>query len=174
MLLSMAIAEYLRPRAVPQQRPGAHERVLELLRGVEFTPTVHAATTTSQDSASVRGERLESGAKAMVLQTQHGDLVMCVLSAARSIDYKLVKRHLNVRDVGLAPAHVVFAATGGCLPGAVPPFGSLFGMKTLVDPSLWEQGPTINFNAGLRTHSVHMRVGDYLALERPLEVCFSK
>ncbi|KAH9255466.1 hypothetical protein BASA81_006585 [Batrachochytrium salamandrivorans] len=174
MLLSMVIAEYLRPRPPPQGVRTTNELVMELLKGVEFTSTVHAATITSQDSANVRGEKLESGAKAMVLQIQHGDLIMCVLSASKSIDFKLVKRYLQVRDVGLASAQVVFATTGGCLPGAVPPFGSLFGMKTLVDPSLWEQGPTINFNAGLRTHSVQMFTQDYLTLEHPLTVCFSK
>ena len=70
------------------------------------------------------------------------------------------------------------------------PFGSLWGLKTYMDTSLQEQarlvwspsrardhrhsyrpflaqGDTINFNAGLRTHSVSMSVAEYLRVEGP-------
>ena len=30
-----------------------------------------------------------------------------------------------------------------------------------------DQGETINFNAGLRTHSIQMKVEDYLKVENP-------
>ena len=38
--------------------------------------------------------------------------------------------------------------------------------------SLVEQGETINFNAGLRTHSVNMKVEDYLRIENPRQGTF--
>lgn len=57
----------------------------------------------------------------------------------------------------------------GCVPGAVPPFGSLWGLPTYVDGSLRAQGDTINFNSGLRTASVvGLRVDDYVAVEQPV------
>lgn len=53
----------------------------------------------------------------------------------------------------------------------MPPFGSLFagaGVLTAVDTSLVEQGPDINFNAGLRTFSVtRLAVDEYLRIEKP-------
>ena len=52
-----------------------------------------------------------------------------------------------------------------CLTGAVPPFGSVFGIDTMVDESIKSQGDTINFNCGLRTHSVRISVEDYLNFE---------
>ena len=55
----------------------------------------------------------------------------------------------------------------GCVNGAVPPFGTLFDAHTYVDNSLVEQGETMNFNAGLRTHSIQIKVQDYLAVENP-------
>ena len=58
-------------------------------------------------------------------------------------------------------------STTGCVNGAVPPFGSLFGAHTYLDKSLIEQGDTMNFNAGLRTHSINMKVEDYLNVENP-------
>lgn len=58
----------------------------------------------------------------------------------------------------------------GCISGAVPPFGSIFGLRTFADASLQSQGPTINFNAGLRTFSVSMATEDYMAVEKPTVV----
>jgi Ala-tRNA(Pro) deacylase len=55
----------------------------------------------------------------------------------------------------------------GCLPGAVPPFGSVFNVETLVDQSLIDQGEKINFNAGLRTYSFGLFVKDFLEIEKP-------
>ena len=60
----------------------------------------------------------------------------------------------------------------GCRPGAVPPFGSLWGLPTFLDRSLIEQGDTINFNAGLKTHSVAMATGDYVEEEKPVVASF--
>ena len=61
----------------------------------------------------------------------------------------------------------------GCVPGAVPPFGSVFGVSTLVDPSLEKQGEIINFNIGLRSRSVSMKTKDYLSLEKPTVLSFT-
>ena len=57
--------------------------------------------------------------------------------------------------------------------GAVPPFGSVFGVQTYMDPSLMEQGEIINFNVGLRTHSVTMKGADYLEIEKPKVLKFT-
>ena len=54
----------------------------------------------------------------------------------------------------------------GCLRGAVPPFGSMFArpIQTYVDRSL-SSNEMINFNCGLRTHSLSMRYEDYVSVE---------
>ena len=60
------------------------------------------------------------------------------------------------------------------MPGAIPPFGSIFGVKTFVDESLLKQGEVINFTAGLRTCSIQMNGKQYIELEKPVAVgCFS-
>ena len=56
------------------------------------------------------------------------------------------------------------------MPGAVPPFGSLWGLRTYMDLSLQRQGEGMNFNSGLRTASVGMSVPDYVTAEQPI-VC---
>lgn len=128
-------------------------------------------------SAAVRGVPLESGAKAMLLQpakplASGANFILAVLSAARSLDWPKLRALVGQPKIKMASLQDVAAVTG-CLPGAVPPFGSLFGtpscaVATFVDSSILTQGPVINFNAGLRTLSVlGLSVDDYLRIEKP-------
>jgi len=161
--------------AAPESR-ATHERLLALLAGrsgAPFTRLTHAPTRTSQESANVRGATLASGAKAMLLRASRAPLpggklfCLAVMSAAVKAELGRLKKLLGVKDLSLATEAEVLAVTG-CVPGAVPPFGSLFsGVLTVVDASLSAQGATINFNAGLRTESVGMGVADYLRIEAP-------
>jgi len=48
----------------------------------------------------------------------------------------------------------------------VSPFGKIFNLPVWVDRSLSKQ-ETINFNAGMRTHSISMSYADYLKVEQP-------
>ena len=155
--------------------PATHARLLALLssHGVAFSTLVHAPTRTSEESAAVRGVPLASGAKAMLLKASkplpHGSpYLLAVLSAARKADLRSLRGALAQKSVSLAPVEDVWRLTG-CVPGAVPPFGSLFpGVQTYCDPSLVEQGGVINFNAALRGSSViGLRTADFLRVEQP-------
>jgi Ala-tRNA(Pro) deacylase len=152
--------------------PTAHDAVIALLesRGVAFRRFEHEPVRTSEEAAQVRGTPLEQGAKALVLETDRG-LIVAVLSAARRVDYRALKRHLGSKRVQMAPAEAVREATG-CEPGGVPPFGSIFGLPTLVDPCLLEL-QHMDFNAGDRARSVEMRTADYLAVSGAEVVSFA-
>lgn len=54
-----------------------------------------------------------------------------------------------------------------CVPGSVPPFGSLFQLKTFVDPALADN-EIIHFNAGSLTDSVSMPYAAYIEIEQPV------
>ena len=158
-----------------------HARVLALLaaHGAAFGTLVHAPTRTSDESARVRGVALATGAKAMLLVSPKplahgGQYVLAVLSAARAAEWGALRRAIGAKQLRLAPVDDVRRLTG-CVPGAVPPFGSLWpGVRTVVDDSVLEQGAEINFNSGLRTHSVlGLSVESYLAIEAPLRARFS-
>ena len=94
---------------------------------------------------------------------------LAVMSASKKFSWKLVKKVLKAKNIRFATVDEVKSVTG-CLPGAVPPFGSVFGVQTIVDESLGIQGDTINFNCGLRTHSIQMLYKDYIALEKPSKI----
>jgi Ala-tRNA(Pro) deacylase len=91
---------------------------------------------------------------------------LAVMSAAKKFSWKLIKKLLKIKNMRFATPEEVYETTR-CLPGAVPPFGHIWEVPTLVDESLRAQGDTINFNCGLRTHSIRMSVHDYLEVEKP-------
>jgi len=51
-------------------------------------------------------------------------------------------------------------------PGSIPPFGSLFGLKTYCDVLLRDES-IINFNAGDHSISVSMAYEDFIRIEQP-------
>jgi Ala-tRNA(Pro) deacylase len=72
----------------------------------------------------------------MLLHEQKaGVFVLAVMSASRKLSWKLMKQVLNSKKVELAKAEDVLKLTR-CLSGAVPPFGSIFTLKTYCDNSL--------------------------------------
>ena len=137
-----------------------------------WSTSTHAPCLTSEDSAKVRGATLASGAKAMLLSTKPADeFVLAVISASAKMDSKAFKKIGGFKSTKFASEEDVYALTG-CRPGAVPPFGSLWNLRTFVDQSLIDQGDEINFNAGLRTASVRMTLQDFLEVEQPVVASF--
>ena len=150
-----------------------YEQIISLLEqsGVEFHCFEHEPVRTSEQAAAVRGTALERGAKALVLEA--GDaLILAVISAASKVDFKRLKTALGTKRVQMASPEKVSEATG-CEPGGVPPFGNLFSLRVILDPSLL-QHEWIDFNAGERTRSVEMRADDYVRLAGAEIVEFAK
>ena len=152
-----------------EEDPATHCNLVEKLTncGVEYSQTTHRAVRTSEEAAAVRGVDPASGAKAMLLAVKPGDpFILAVISATQKMDSKKMKKVAHAKSLRFASEEEVWQVTG-CRPGAVPPFGSLWGLTTYVDSSLQEQGETINFNAGLRTHSIRLSFVAYKTAEQP-------
>lgn len=152
----------------PEETFGQLTQALAL---VPFTVREHAAARTSEEAARIRSTALASGAKAMLLVAD--GFLLAVVAAHRKLDWKRLKLLLQRKSVRMATEAEVLQVTH-CWPGAVPPFGSLFGIPTYLDVSLREQGEDINFSAGLRTRSVCMKFSDYFSIENPVLGEFSK
>ena len=119
----------------------------------------HAPVSTSAEAARVRGTPLEAGAKALVLQAPER-AVHVVVPAHRRLDNARLRALLGTRTLRFATPDELFALTG-CVPGAVPPFGALFGLAAFVDRAVAER-PDIAFNAGSTSVSILMRGVDFL------------
>jgi len=134
--------------------------VLALLdsEGVEYGVTHHEPVTTSEAAAAVRGVDLNTGAKAMVVKGKDG-FALAVLAADRKVDWKLLAPFVG-KSPRFATAEELQELTG-LSKGAVPPFGRLFGLRTIYDESLRDVD-RVNFNAGSHTDSVSMRREDMI------------
>jgi Ala-tRNA(Pro) deacylase len=130
-------------------------------RGARFRVMEHAPVFTSEEAARVRGTPIEAGAKALVFLA--GDRpVHVVLPGACRIDNARLRAVLGTRTLRFA-THAELLALTGCVPGAVPPFGNLFGLPVFVDEALAERHE-IAFSAGSNTVSIIVRGDDFLRL----------
>jgi len=139
--------------------------------GVEYAMTHHTPVFTSAEAAAVRGTTLHSGAKALIVKADD-EFVMIVLPADLALDSRLLREHVGCRRTRFATKEEVLELTG-LTPGSIPPFGSLFGLKTICDERLAEN-ESINFNAGSHADSIHMKCSAYLHYEKPGMASVSK
>jgi Ala-tRNA(Pro) deacylase len=139
------------------------ERLERWLReqGVAFRLLEHAPVFTSEEASRVRGTPIEAGAKALVLRAEDQP-VHVVLPGHRRVDNARVRAVLGTRTLRFATPEELFALTG-CVPGAVPPFGNLFGLPVLADAELAGR-EDIAFNAGSNAVSIVMRAADFIRL----------
>jgi Ala-tRNA(Pro) deacylase len=151
------------PENTPTPTTSVTERLTRWLheRGASFRLLEHAPVFTSEEAARVRGTPIEAGAKALVLRAEERT-VHVVLSGNRKVDNAQLRAILGTRTLRFATPEELLALTG-CTPGAVPPFGNLFGLPVLVDEELAKR-EDIAFNAGSNTVSIVMRCADFLRL----------
>lgn len=119
----------------------------------DFEIVSHPHSSTSLESAQlahVPGDRI---AKSVVLEDDRGYL-LAVLPASCKLDLGELHRQTN-RNLGLATEYELGALFEDCEPGAVPPFGNVYEMETIVDESLAEQSD-IYFEAGDHECLVHV------------------
>lgn len=127
---------------------------------IEFETFEHKPVRTSEEAAEIRpGYTLEHGAKALIVKTKHGFL-MLVMPAHLRMSGNKVKKHLAVKEVRFATPEEVGEVTRGVQVGGVPPFGNLFNIPVVVDPKLF-LNERIVFNAGDRSYSIALSSSDY-------------
>jgi prolyl-tRNA editing enzyme YbaK/EbsC (Cys-tRNA(Pro) deacylase) len=165
----------------PEETDASFNKIREFLNEnkVDYTVTEHKAVLTCEEAAEVRGVALASGAKAMLIKdtgkklTRDGvSYYLAVLSAANRFSSKQFKKTINCKTFRFASPEEVHEVTG-CLPGAVPPFGKIFGIPVWVDRSLGKN-EVINFNCGMRTKSISMKYEDYFNVEEPTFQVFTE
>jgi Ala-tRNA(Pro) deacylase len=142
------------------------DRLLALLdaAGASYVRTSHRPVFTSADAAEARGSSLHSGAKALVMKHDEG-YVMAVIPADLALEGVALRKHLGSRRLRFATKEELLELTG-LAPGSVPPFGSLFGLRTVCDTGLAEN-EQINFNAGSHSESLRIAYSSYTRVEKP-------
>lgn len=147
-------------------------QIKELLikKRISFQVKEHLPTPTSEDSARERNEPLRIGAKALVIKADER-FIMVIVPGDRKIDSQKLKRTLNAKKLRFATVEELEKLTG-LKPGAVPPWGNLFNLPTLMEKSFLEE-EYLAFNAGSLTTSIKMKVKDYIEAVKPILQGFS-
>src|SRR5262245_30229365 len=91
---------------------------------------------------------------------------MGVIPGSRKIDLNTVKASLDAREVKLATEENFISRFPECEIGAMPPFGNLFGLPVVVDPTL-EKDEHVYFNAGNHVQTVRLAYKDFVLLVNP-------
>ena len=143
----MRLDEFLTNRQVPFQR----------LRH----PPVYTANHVAQ-ALHVPGREM---AKTVLVRTANG-YILTVLPATHRVDLDRLEHDLHERNLDLASEAEMERIFPDCERGAMPPFGSLYDVPTLVDESLAEDEEIV-FEGQDHEQAIRMRYRDFEAVERP-------
>ena len=139
---------------------------------VAYSHKTHSVAFTSQEVAEV--ERVPGGefTKTVVLEANQR-LILAVLPADHVINLEVLKRQVHSEKLSLAPEREFIEKFPACQPGAMPPFGKLFGLPLYCDTALAKHAE-IEFNAGTHVDTIRMTYASFVKLEDPIMLSFSE
>ena len=145
-------------------------RLSQLLetRNIPYRTETHAEAVTAQQAAQAARVSGRAFAKSVLLSAD-GKIWMAVLPATDRVDLVRVGMCLAARKVRMATEAEFAPVFPDCDLGAMPIFGSLYGVPVIVSHELLG-GEEIAFTAGTHRDVVRLRTKDYLEAERP-QVC---
>ncbi|MGE3776602.1 MAG: aminoacyl-tRNA deacylase [Pirellulaceae bacterium] len=135
---------------------------------VPFTVVSHPAAYDAQrlaQSLHVPGKEV---AKTVLLRANGGyTYVVAVLPATKHIDLHQASEALGGSKLVLATELEIAEHCPDCEFGVLPPFGSAYGMKTIVDESI-TLDEEIYFEANTHHDAICMKFKDFQEIEQPL------
>jgi Ala-tRNA(Pro) deacylase len=132
---------------------------------IKYVNVTHSIAFTAQDvaqSAHISGKEMAKS----VIVWMDGAMAMVVLPASSMVDFDKLRDASGAKSVELASESEFKDRFPECDIGAMPPFGNLFDIRTLVDKTLSED-KEIAFNAGSHRELIRMPYGDYERLVKP-------
>lgn len=134
-------------------------------RQVPFQRLHHAPAYTANRVAQALHVPGREMAKTVLVRTGQG-YVLTVLPATHRVDMDKLREDLHEDEVDLASEGEMERLFPDCEPGAMPPFGSLYHLPTMVDESLAEDD-VIVFEGHDHEQAIRMTYRDYETLEHP-------
>lgn len=136
-----------------------------------FEPLPHPPAFTAHHRAKALGVPGSQVAKSVLVHGPEG-FVLAVLPATHHIDTDELARALG-GPVRLADDREIATMFRDCEWGVVPPFGALYGLRTLLDDSLAPESLLV-LETHTHVHAVRMRCADFEALVRPRRLSFAR
>ena len=138
---------------------------------VPFETIVHPPAFTAQKRAKYMHVPGRQVAKCVLLAGPE-EYVLAVLPATHQVDTDALAMILG-GPVRLAESCEVAEVFRDCEWGAVPPFGTLYGLPTILDANLDGEGLLV-FEAHTHAQAIRMRCRDFEQLERPVRLRFAR
>jgi Ala-tRNA(Pro) deacylase len=132
---------------------------------VRYEVRSHRPAFTAQEVAAAEHVPGREMAK-VVMVRDGGEYLMAVLPAPYHVGLERLGKAAGRTGLRLATEAEFARLFPGCEPGAMPPFGNLYGIPVWVDESL-TRDDEIAFNAGNHEQTVHMRYADFARLVQP-------
>jgi len=134
--------------------------------GLRYDVLSHPHSHNSMETAQLARVPGNCLAKSVVLEDADG-YVMAVLPSTQHVQLGWLSKAMNC-DLRLASEDEFAAIFEDCEPGAIPPLGSVYGMRTVLDESLAEQ-PEIYFEAGDHEKLIQMSREDFMRMMEPAQ-----
>ena len=132
---------------------------------VRYEELSHPQAFTAQETAEAQHVHGREMAKVVIVRSG-AEFSMIVLPAPSRVDLERAAAVLGKSPLTLATEDQFASLFPGCEPGAMPPFGNLYGLPVWVDRAL-TRDEQIVFNAGTHTQTVRMRYADCAHLVQP-------
>lgn len=136
---------------------------------IAFESLLHPPAFTAQKRAKCLHIPGRQVAKSVLLVG--GGYFLAVLPATHVIDTQELARHLD-RPVRLADDRELAETFPDCEWGVVPPFGTLYGLPTLLEDSLPSDALLV-FEGNSHAEAIRLRCRDFERLERPRRLRFA-
>lgn len=141
-------------------------------KGVAIDHLVHEPTPTSDDSARVRGTKLEEGIKSLILRGKSSKKnYQFNIPSHLKLDMKAACEIVGEKCEFEEPS--VIQERFGLIVGGVPPFGQLLNLDNYFDERIRHETRSA-FNCGLPTESIVINTKDLISVVDPKWGNFSK
>lgn len=142
-------------------------------RNVRFTRVARCVLRCARRKAGALQAQGRQIAKSVLLRADHGYCyLLAVLPADKTIDLSRLSRALGGSRFEVATRQEMTQLCPGCRAGTLPPFGSEFGVHTVVEESLAAHAEIV-FGANGRREAVRMGFDEYRRSEQPLVLRFA-
>ena len=145
-----------------------------LNRDVDFDLIPHRDAFDANHLAQVLHVPGKNVAKTVLLKADHGYRhLVAVLPATKRVDLEQLSQCLGDSHLELASEAEIAKHCPDCEVGVLPPFGSQYGLNTIMDKSLSEDGEIV-FEANSHSEAIRMKVSDFRFIEQPLVCSFAR
>ena len=133
---------------------------------VPYTVVPHRPAFTAQEEAAATHVPGRDWAKVVICLVD-GEPIQAVVPAPLTVNLSRLLDLARGSEIRLAQEEELRRLFPECEPGAMPPFGPLYGQPVFADVTLAAE-PEIVFNAGTHSEAISMRWADFAATVRPI------